>query len=105
MQRFEQDKRKSSMLYALQQNHGSGQVYESRFPMKAETSKMQYESTWLLEAGTLSFVEARLSHSKADTTGDATYPSCAVCLSRDSIIFMNSQPQQGICKSIKIPKI
>ncbi len=74
--------------------------------MTDETFMMQYDSTWLQEAGVHSFLIARLLHSRADTTGGGTYPSSAFCLSNDSMFnnrVMNSW-QQAICKSLTIPK-
>ena len=62
---------------------------------------MQYE------AGAQILVEARSSHSRADTTGDGTHPSCAFHLSRESIIIigaMNIHPQQA-GRSIKTNSI
>jgi len=66
---------------------------------------MQYDSTWLQEAGLQSLLVARSSHSIADTTRDETYPSSAFYLSKDSMFnnrVMNSY-QEAICKSSNIP--
>ena len=67
---------------------------------------MQYDSTWLQEAGMQSLAVPRLSHSRADTTGDKTYSSSAFCVSRDNV-FKNEVSdayQQATGKSIKTLK-